>query len=406
MLEIEAYTKLIEKAKIRIPSGASFTGDLSERVRGLLSLTGEEAAAAIVAIQPGDYIRAGSDKSPGISLAAPIGYDVWYLFPTANVLNFEDAEDDARTDEILERLHPFLSALQDIKPLKTVRSVADLNYHDWWSWSSSMNYWENSAPYMIKEMRYETVLNGKGFKYYSEGMPESSVGYLAFPVGQLGVMEIVSLIGESITEDDSFSITGEEAVVEAGEMMAPVHNNRGGCVGTHLIENGYLVQDPKVELMSEDFEGQEPVAPHRWLRYWLKPEDTFPVPGEFVVLLAKSELFHVNWFQATQPVVYSGNWWETEYYSSGIVKEVIEPDDASDEETNIYKIWVRSFEMYLRPSDFAEYKVDDRVAIVKETLDLVDNMDWTLLESDKNNESSSAENPDSDWYIMPISFYD
>lgn len=405
MLEIEAYTKLIEKAKICIPSGASFTGDLSERVRKLFSLAGEEAAAAIVAIQPGDYIRTGSNKSPGISLAAPIGYDIWYLFPTANVLNFEDAEDDARTDEILERLEPFLSALQDIKPLKTIRDKADLSHHDWWSWPSSMSYWENSAPYMIKEMRYETVLNGKGFKYYSEGMPEGSIGYLAFPIGQLGVMEIVSLIGESVTEDASFSIAGEEGVIEAGGMMAPVHNNRGYCIGEHLIEGGYLIQDSKIELMSEDFEGQESVAPHKWLRYWIDSEDTFPVPGEFVALLTKSELFHIVWFQETYPFLYSGQYWESEYYTSGIIKEVIEPDDESEEETSIYRVWVRGYEMYLRPSDFAEYEVNDRVAIVKETLDLIDNMDWTLIESDKNNNSSSKDSPDEDWVIVPVSFY-
>jgi hypothetical protein len=263
---------------------------------------------------------------------------------------------------------------------------------------------------MIKVMRYETILNGKGFKDYSEGLPEGSVGFLAFPVGQLGVMEIVSLIGESVTEADDFSIGAQEAIVEAGEMMAPVHHNRGYCVGEHLIEGGYLVQAKdgidRVELMPEDFIGQESVEPHRWLRYWLMPEDTFPVPGEFVALLAKSELFHVFWFQETQPLVYSGQFFENEYYTSGIVQEVIEPDDESEEETNIYRVFVRGYEMWLRPTDFFLYAVDDRVAIVKETLELVDNMDWTLIESFKNNESSSGGSPDEDWYIAPVSFYE
>lgn len=406
MLEAKAYTKLIEKAKAYIPSGASFTGDLSERVRELLSMTGEDVSKAIVSIQPGDYIRTGSDKNPGISLAVPIGYDIWYLFHTANVLNLEDGD---RTSEILERLDPFLSKLQDIKPLKSIRDVRDLSYEYYWTWRNSANYWTNSAPYMIKVMRYETILNGKGFKYYSEGMPEGSVGFLAFPVGQLGVMEILSLMGESITEADDFSISGEEAIIEAGEMMAPVHHNRGACAGEHIIEEGYLIPDgvkEKVELMSADFEGQESVEPHRWLRYWLMSEDTWPVPGEFVALLAKSELFHVIWFQETQPLLYSGQYWETEYYTSGIIQEIIEPDDESEEETNIYRVFVRGFEMWLRPSDFFLYEKDDRVAIVKETLELIDNFDWTLLENFKNNESSSEDSPDEDWYVAPISFYE
>lgn len=385
--------ELIKKVGAYIPSGASLTGDLSAIAKKILG--------GNIVIQPGDYVRPGSGDDAGISLAAPIGYDIWYLFHTANILNFEDNE---RTDEILERLDPFLSKLQDIKPLKTVRSVDDLNYVSWWSWPDSMNYWTNSAPYMIKEMRYETILSGKGFKYYSDGMPSGSIGYLAFPIGQLGVMEIVSLIGESITEDDSFSISAQEAIVEGKEMMPPVHDDRGFCVGTHLIESGYLVQD-NVELMADDFEGQELIEPHRWLRFWIKPEDTFPVPGEFVALLAKSELYHVWWFQETYPFLYSGHWFETEYYSSGIIQEIIEPDDESEEETNIYKIWIRGFEMYLRPTDFYEYELDERVAVVKETLELIDNWDWSLIESDKDNDSSSEDSPDEDWRIAPISFY-
>jgi len=393
--------KLIERAKSYIPSGASFTGDLSERVRQLYSMVGEDLAKGVIQIEPGDYIRVGSEVSPGISLAAPIGYDVWYLHPTENALGSEDEE---RTDEILERMDDFLSCLQDIKPLKTVRSLADLEYFAWPGWYSFWNYWENNAPYMIKVMRYESILKGRSFKYYSQGMPVDSVGYLAFPIGQLGVMEIVSMIGESVTEADDFEVDSEDVIIDSSQgMMAPMDNHRGHCIGSHLIENGYLVQD-NVELMAEDFEGQELVEPHRWLRYWIQSEDTFPVPGEFVVLLAKPELFHVIWYQATYPFLYSGQYWENEYYTSGIVKEIIEPHD--EELTNNYKVWVRGYEMYLRSSDFLEYEEGDRVAIVKSALGLSKNMDWTQIDGVKNNESSSAESPDDDWVIAPISFYE
>ena len=395
-------TELIKKAKIYLPSGASFTGDLSERIRGLFALINKDLSQ-VISTQVGDYVRTATKDDVGISLAAPIGYDVWYLFHTKSILPFETGGDNARTTQILKRLAPFLSKLQNIRPLRTLRDPDEIGrvldvYLMKWSFV-------NSGPYMVKEMRYETILNGKSFKYFSQGMSSRSVGYLAFPIGQLGVMEIVSLIGESVTEDDGFSIGSQEAIVAGNEMMAPAHSNRGHCVGTHLIKGGYLVQD-NVELMADDFKGQESVKPHRWLRYWLKPEDTFPVPGEFVCLLAKSELFHVYWFQETYPFIYSGNFFETEYYTSGIIKEIIEPDDESEEKTNIYKVWIRCYEMYLRPSDFYEYEVDERVAVVKETLALIDNWDWTLLESDKDNDSSSASSPDKDWRIVPISFYE
>lgn len=404
MLNSEAYRKFIDTAKARIPSGASFTGDLSEHVRKLYSMVNSDLSSGVITMLPGDYVRIGSDESAGVSLAAPIGYDVWYLFQTVSILPFETGEDTARTEEILERLDAFLSKLQDIKPLKSVRNREDLSFHKWWSWPDAMNYWENNAPYVIKEMRYETILKGQGFKYPSK-MPDGSVGFLAFPVGQLGVMEIVSLIGESITESESFSLDGREFILPDGGMMAPVKiDNRGFCAGEHLSEQGYLLQG-KTEYPADDFAGQDSVTPHGWLRHWLMSEDTFPVPGEFVVLLAKPESYHVSWFQDTFPFMYSGNFWETEYYSSGIVQEVIEPDDDSDEVTNIYKVWIRCYEMYMRPTDFYLYKVGDRVAVLKGNLELVDNMDWTLLGSSKNNDSSSEIKPDEDWKIAPISFY-
>lgn len=397
----QAYARLLERAKIYIPSGASFTGDVTERIRSLMTLIDEDMSLTNLSVLPGDYVRVGSDESPGISLAAPIGYDVWYLFLTDNsILPFETWQDDKRTIEILERLEPFLSQLQGIEPLRSLRNRADLERNlDVYA----MNwYFENAAPRIIKEMRYETILNGNTFKYSSPGMQSNSVGYLAFPVGQLGVMEILSVIGESMTESDSFSISAEEAIVEGKEMMPPVHNNRGYCIGTHLVEGGYLVQG-KTEYLADDFAGQASIEPHRWLRYWIDENDTWPMPGEFIALLAKPELYHVWWFQPTYPFLYSGNFFETEYYTSGIVQEVIAP--AGDELTNVYRVWIRGYEIYLRSSDFYEFEVGDRVPVIKKIVELNNNFDWTLLEDGKNNDSSSATSPDEDWVIAPISFY-
>lgn len=405
MIDSEAYNQLIKTAQARIPSGASFTGDISENVRKLFSMVGDDLSSSIISMNPGDYIRTGSDESPGISLAAPIGYDVWYLFQTVNLLPFATGADDIRTNEILERLDGFLSKLQGLKPLKSVRSRDDLSFHTWWSWPEAMDYWNNNAPYVIKEMRYEVVSKGEGFKYPSGGMADGSIGFLAFPVGQLGVMEIVSLIGESITEAESFELSSSETVFPDGGMMAPVKLDcKGYCAGDHLIKQGYLLQE-NTEYPADDFLSQEAVAPHAWLRKWLMPEDTFPAPGEFVGLLAKPESYHVSWFQETFPFLYSGNFWETGAYSSGIIQEVIARDEYDEEETDIYKIWIRGYEMYLRPTDFYEYEVGSRVTVIKKNMETVSNWDWLLLEDDKNNESSTRETPDPDWKIAPVSFY-
>lgn len=400
----EPYVKLLEQAKIHIPSGASFTGDFTERIRALLSLVDDDMSKAVLSIEPGDYVRIGSDESPGISLAAPIGYDIWYLFHTESILPFDSHEDDERTEEILERLAPFLYKLHGIKPLRTLRNAADLGLD--FSAYNMQNYFENNGPYMIKEMRFETALEGKSLKHSSLGKQNDSIGYLAFPVGQLGVMEIVSLISESMTEKDSFSVSGQETTVIGKEMMPPIHNDRGYCIGVHLIEEGYIIQD-NVEYLADDFKGQESVEPHKWLRRWISASNTSLVPGEFVALLAKPELYHVWWFQETYPFIYSGNWFETEFYTSGVVQEIIPPSDGSEELTNIYKVWVKCWELYLRSSDFYEYQVDERVAIVKDVGEYTGNCNWLKIKADgKDNTTSSAATPDSDWRICPISFYE
>ncbi len=409
-MTLESYTKLIEQAKLKIPSGASFTGDLVGHIRRLYSTLGEDAEQVITAVEPGDFVRVGGDTDLGISLALPIAYDVWYLIHAGNILPFETAADEQRTLDILSGLDTFLTALQDIKPLRALRSYEDLTYEHGVDWMDT--YYLNAAPYMIKEMRFETILTGQSFKYDSDVKPGTegnlSIGYLSFPVGHLGVMEILSLISESMTEAAGFEISDQEAIVEGNEMMPPVHNNRGHCIGTHIVERGYLVQGDTVEYPASDFEGQESVAPHNWLRHWIREDDTWPVPGEFISLVAKSNLYHVWWFQQSLPFLYSGNWFETDFYTSGIVLEVIAP--AGDEVTNIYKVRVKCFDLYLRPTDFYEYEVGDRVAIVKGIpayvlSDIVEpfNFDWTRLE-DKDDDSSDT-TPDPNWFIVPISFY-
>lgn len=403
----EAYLRLLEKAKLHVPSGASFTGDLSERIRELYTLVGDDLSKGVISIQPGDYIRTSSEGDAGISLAAPIGYDIWYLFHTESILPFETGGDDERTKEILERLEPFLHKLHDIKPLRTLRNRADLTHT--FSAFGMRNYFENNGPQMIKEMRFETVLKGKSFQYDSDGKPSSqNIGYLAFPIGQLGVMEIVSLMGEATTEKDDFvaSINASEMPVEGNEMMPPMHDNRGYCIGGHLIKDGYIIQD-KVEYPADEFTGQESIEPHKWLRRWISGNNTFLVPGEFVALLAKPELYHVWWYQEMYPFIYSGNWFETEFYTSGIIQEIIEPSEESEELTNIYKIWIKGWEMYLRSSDFYEYEINERVAVVKNVGEYAGNCNWLKIKEDgKNNTSSSEILPDDDWRICPISFYE
>ena len=138
----------------------------------------------IISVGLGDFVRVEGEIDPGISLALPIAYDVWYLLHTDSILPFETYEDDQRTLAILAGLDTFLTALQNIKPLRTLRSYDDLGTES--DWRSMESYFVNNGPYMIKEMRFETILNGESLQYDSDGNSGSednlSIGYLSFPV--------------------------------------------------------------------------------------------------------------------------------------------------------------------------------------------------------------------------------
>lgn len=391
---------LIKKSRLHVPSGASAEGDLQQRIRSLLEFAGHKDLAKVpFAVLPGDNMLVTEDKNtPDFSLAAPIAYDLWYLFSTANAL----PEDEDLRNEVLDGLSTFIDGLQGIKPLRTIRSAGDLGTG--LSPAEAKSYFENNGIYLIKEMRFEQILFRNGFEYPSDGEEADHVAFLAFPVGQLGVMENQSLVSETMIECGIMEDTTE--VIAAGDFMAPVINDRNACPGNHIINTAYLKASDRIEYISKKFEGQENFEPHFWERYWIDEDDTWPVPGEFVGLVCRSLPWHVWWFQETFPFLYSGNWFDTGYYTSGIITEVIE--DAEDEETNIYKILIRGLELCLRPSDFAEYEIDDRVAILKTDGNPI-NFNWTQMDTWTEFETKKATGSTvscDNLVIVPITFYE
>jgi hypothetical protein len=106
--------------------------------------------------------------------------------------------------------------------------------------------------------------------------------------------------------------------------------------------------------------------------------------------------------QKSLPFIYSGNWIDTVYYTSAKVKEVIEPSDTKPYPT--YRVTWRKFEAIAKPSDFAEYQVDDRVTILKDVATDKEEQTW----EDEDTNVMLDENlfdPDL-WVIVPITFYD
>jgi len=405
--------------KLESMKGLSGSGTvLSNAVRKLADFVGT--------MEPGDIV-AGDNIS-----AAPIGYDLWYLAFHQNMMQkYYDGTDFKyfKYDTYLSDNLGFLSYLPGLKPMKVLTDMAkQLNiipgtlsvfHFDVampWQYANNGVYWINTAFF---EFRPE----GLSFEYPSEGSPgfksnpNDYVGYIAFPIGQLGAMEVISLFTETDLTGYPFAayassgyyhqkkpISGLEdkykPTVQSTPAMFPDAKDAKGnalsgqhyCYGRHLIEGlGYYKpetpdyqQNEKnsagssayapasardVELWAENIKDYgEDIKPKKWFRYWIHKDSTFPVPGEFVGILVRPEATppHVWWFQESSPFLYAGNWMETNNLTSGIVKSVTAEGDRTDGGIgNLYCVAIQGCDVYISASDFLEYSVGDRVAVLK-----------------------------------------
>ena len=450
------------------------SGALSFRLVQLLEMLNTEKTVSMapVSIDPGDYIRIGDDGSPGLSLSLPIAYDVWYLWQTANVLPANREEADIIIDMVLSGLLSQLGGMSILRTIsKEILSPGDI---------PDVSFFKNNGFYCIKEMRFETFLKDRSPEYSSKGprfITESGRdlqergdgdiygGYLAFPVGPLGVMETTALVCESTldeVEGRGKEYDGSFNAVPGESLFPPLESRHTNLKGLVLCRKAYLLDSTDVEFPAEPMAGFDSILPHHWMRYWLAKENRWPVPGEFVGLIVKPLPVppHCWWFQETSPFLYSGNWFETDYYTSGIILSVIEPktDDENSESSdevkyevtsvsyksrqrdgyrdhivstgdifsipgekvgNIYKVRVKDQDLYLKSTDFLEYAVDDQVAVVKNTGLSSENFNWSKLNTGRLTPGETVEDiqnyddamagsafkVNNNWVIVPVTFY-
>ncbi|MBU4317681.1 MAG: hypothetical protein KKF30_10450 [Proteobacteria bacterium] len=388
--------KILSKASITIPKGVMPTSGLTQRINQLRNLSRDGLRAnSVTMIDPGDFARLGGKNTPDIQISAPIASDIWYFWKTKSILPEEPEESE---EFVTERMAFLVSKWGGIRPLRTVNQRKDLLLYPE-SWSSK-GFFENNGPYCVKEMRYEMAFEGRSILNTSQGQPEGVFpAFLAFPVGQLGVMRILSIMSESMAEAEGFEIEDDYRPVTGGEFFPPVHTNGNKCIGLHLYENCYQKKDSgRVEYPAGKF--GDDILPHLWMKYYIKAEDTWPVPGEFIGLLCKplSVPPHVWWFQETSPFLVSGNWFETSCYTSGIIKEVMGP--IGEEAFKRYKIKVQGAEIVLAPSDFYEYAVGERVAVIRSMNADIQGFSWIELVALKASGDLNLT-----MFIAPISFY-
>ena len=102
--------------------------------------------------------------------------------------------------------------------------------------------------------------------------------------------------------------------------------------------------------------------------------------------------------QKSSPFIYSGNWMDTVYYSGAVVTEVIEP--TAEKPYPTYKVQWRKDKVTAKPTDFTEYKVGDRVTILKDVTSDKKTEIWKDRDTDRFPDDDRA-----DWRIVPVSFY-
>uniref|UniRef100_A0A6M3JCQ6 Uncharacterized protein n=1 Tax=viral metagenome TaxID=1070528 RepID=A0A6M3JCQ6_9ZZZZ len=383
--------------------GISGSGNvLSQSIKNLVDFIGT--------LDPGDAIM-GADQFPS---TAPIGYDLWYLWTHSNFLANYFAHSGTEGDHFnytnylaanlkaLERL----TGLRPLKILKNIPAPIAEGGDDWITHSAGEGYdtwkmqdeWFQNGVYWINTMAFELHPLDISNQYPSDGPkdfdPNISVGYVTFPIGQLGVMEVISLMQETGLSGNRFAAvdslstywpkpaltdvpeSDKPALQTPPELFPAMKDGRGNalagqnyCYGRHLVEDAYRVVADGVELFSAAMgKYPEDVKPKFWMRYWIKQDDTFPVPGEFIGILVRPVAAppHVWWFQESSPFLYAGHWMETWNLTSGVITEVILEAARTDSGVgNQYKVKIQGCEVIIDATDFLLYSVGDRVAVLK-----------------------------------------
>jgi len=353
--------------------GVQGTGQLLGRMAGLLEKSGARRT-----LEPGDFFHSG-DKP--IRMSAPLAYDLWYLSNDVNLVHHIDPGTDSGVyvNENLKFLDDYLNGLKPMKAMTASDLRNDATYE--YTISSYKDNWKNEGAYFIQVMPFEMCQKGTGFDYDSDGpsgySKEEFIGHVTFPVGQLGIMEVISVFQETELEAEDFSLEDDEkpVIIDDPQMFPPMeHAGENRSFGKYLVDHGYLIPDqvkPVVEIMASPISERDytqNVKPKSWTRLWIKKTDKYPVPGEFIGILIKplSCPPHIWWFQESTPLLYAGNWVETQNLTSGVITmvtlEAVRIDNGIGDE---YWVKVNGIEFIAYASDFRRYEVDDRVAVLK-----------------------------------------
>jgi hypothetical protein len=415
----------LDRLRLNIKKGLSGTGALFGE------LPDHREKSTVTTLEPGDLIIRDANGNVIFELTAPIAYDLWYLTTIVNMLSIEDDSLTSISEEYLSGpLSFFTDDLGGIKPLSFIPDLRALAYGSAWGGRSIGANWNNYTKFFIHLMPFENWLTGLKEQYSSKGpnpdkgfVRNDVVCYFAFPVGQLGAMEVISIFCYSDIEN--LNLTNDlkpNADMNQGHGLFPPidsYTGKNNCIGRHLIESGYLVNDLNkrgVELMAQPYPESayeySDNKPNFWMRFWVHGNETWPVPGDFVMIICKALALppHIWWFQKTNPFVYAGNWFETSNLTGGEITAVtLEEDRTDDGIGNLYTVKVQGREININASDFLEYSVGDWVGVLKvaSVTEEPKTTSFCWLDQTRITEDDVDQFFDNDQYvIVPITFYD
>lgn len=414
------------KATLNLKKGISGTGVLLGEII-------ERYDRPLTQLEPGDIALEGLNKDIDRHHYAPIAYDLWYLFNFVNIFSrttekYDYVPDKDLPNDVFDFLNEKLEGLRPVTFIRDIESLISPTSLNWlWKCETIPKQWLDLREYFINLTAYETWHPKIAAQYDSAGpdkkhgfIRDECVGYMAFPVGQIGVMEVLSILKQTETEVDDFLLPDEELPETESicdYLFPPIdqYTGQNQCFGEHFFESGYYIPVEKrknvewLEVAAIPEADYADIRPQFWMRYWIHRDETFPVPGEFIGIIAKPLALppHLWWFQETSPFVHAGNWIETTALTSGVVTgktaETARIDSGVGAE---YKVKVHGWEIYVYASDFLEYEIGDRVALLKisgVTVAAVGtSFTWrdmyTMEEMDKHRKTYN-------YIIIPLEFY-
>ena len=120
-----------------------------------------------------DLTVTGPDTGFNVGLSLPVATDTWYLTVGASILPFQGENYQENAEKILGFLAAYLARLDNIKPLKSIQQYSDIRGH--YTWQDARTIFEaDRAPWVIREMRFETWMLNRSTQFPSKG-PKASI---------------------------------------------------------------------------------------------------------------------------------------------------------------------------------------------------------------------------------------